>query len=203
MFKKVIVVDGRGHLIGRLASVVAKELLLGQHVVVVRAEELNIAGSLFRNHLKFLSFLRKKSISNPRKHSQIHYRAPSKIFWRTLRGMMPYKTPRGAAALERLKVFEGIPAGYEMKKRMVVPAALRILRLKPQRDYCRLGDLSTKVGWGKDDLIKRLEDKRKNRSEAFFQKKKEFTKLCQKIRDEATKSMAPEYKSILEQCGRA
>jgi len=28
-FEKTIVVDGRGHLLGRLASIVAKELLLG------------------------------------------------------------------------------------------------------------------------------------------------------------------------------
>lgn len=35
-FEKVIVVDGRGHLIGRLASVIAKQLLNGQRVVVVR-----------------------------------------------------------------------------------------------------------------------------------------------------------------------
>jgi hypothetical protein len=29
MFEKVVIVDGRGHLLGRLASVVAKELLGG------------------------------------------------------------------------------------------------------------------------------------------------------------------------------
>jgi large subunit ribosomal protein L13Ae len=29
MFEKEIVVDGRGHLLGRLASIVAKELLAG------------------------------------------------------------------------------------------------------------------------------------------------------------------------------
>jgi len=45
VFEKVVVLDGRGHLIGRLASTVAKELLLGQHVVVTRCEELNISGS--------------------------------------------------------------------------------------------------------------------------------------------------------------
>jgi hypothetical protein len=44
-FEKLVVIDGRGHLLGRLASVVAKELLLGQHVVVVRCEELNVSGS--------------------------------------------------------------------------------------------------------------------------------------------------------------
>jgi large subunit ribosomal protein L13Ae len=38
MFEKEIVIDGRGHLVGRLASKVAKEILSGQRVVVVRCE---------------------------------------------------------------------------------------------------------------------------------------------------------------------
>ncbi len=33
VFKKLVVVDGRGHLLGRMASTVAKELLSGQKVV--------------------------------------------------------------------------------------------------------------------------------------------------------------------------
>lgn len=45
MFEAPVVVDGRGHLLGRLASVVAKELLSGQKVVVVRCEEITISGS--------------------------------------------------------------------------------------------------------------------------------------------------------------
>lgn len=44
-FEKVVVIDARGHMLGRLASVVAKELLFGQHVVIVRCEEANISGS--------------------------------------------------------------------------------------------------------------------------------------------------------------
>lgn len=43
--KKEVVVDGRGHLLGRLASVVAKHLLNGTHVTVVRCEEINQTGS--------------------------------------------------------------------------------------------------------------------------------------------------------------
>lgn len=35
-------------MLGRLASIVAKQILNGQRVVVVRAEELNISGSFFR-----------------------------------------------------------------------------------------------------------------------------------------------------------
>ena len=50
--------------------------------------------------------------------------------------MIPHKTARGAAALQRLKLFEGVPPPYDRKKRMVVPDALRVLRLKPGRKYC-------------------------------------------------------------------
>lgn len=43
-----IVIDGKGHLLGRLASIVAKQLLNGQKIVVVRCEALNISGEFFR-----------------------------------------------------------------------------------------------------------------------------------------------------------
>lgn len=97
--------------------------------------------------------------------------------WRIIRGMVPHKTPRGAAALDRLKVFEGIPHPYATMKRQVIPQALRNLRLKPNRKFCRLGDLSHSAGWSHDDLIKRLEAKRKTKSAAFFNTKKELRKL--------------------------
>lgn len=85
-----------------------------------------------------------------------HYRAPSRIFYKTVRGMIPHKTPRGAAALERLKVFEGVPPPYDKKKRVVVPQALRVLRLKPGRKYCTVGRLSHEVGWKYQDVVARL-----------------------------------------------
>ena len=40
MYKKVIVIDGKGHLMGRLASYVAKELLSGIHYFKIQAKEL-------------------------------------------------------------------------------------------------------------------------------------------------------------------
>merc|ERR1719322_1395245 len=168
-FMKEVVVDCRGHLLGRLSSIVAKELLNGQKIVAVRTEDINISGSLYRNKLKYAAFRRKKMNSNPSK-GPYHFRAPSKIFWRTVRGMIPHKTARGASALDRLKVFEGIPHPYDRKKRMVVPAALKVLRLKPERRFCKLGDLSHEVGWKHQDLINRLETARKVKSSAYFKK---------------------------------
>merc|ERR1712224_207446 len=115
-FEKQIVLDGKGHLLGRLASTVAKELLAGQQVVVVRCERINISGNFYRNKLKFMAFLRKKHLTNP-KRGQFHFRRPSKVFWRTVRGMLPHKSPRGQAALDRLKTFDGVPPPYDKVKK--------------------------------------------------------------------------------------
>lgn len=39
--------------------------------------------------------------------------------------MIPHKTKRGAAALARLKAYEGVPPPYDKTKRMVIPDALK------------------------------------------------------------------------------
>src|SRR2546421_12393511 len=110
-------------------------------------------------------------IVNPAR-GPFHFRAPSRIFYKTLRGMIPHKTSRGTAALKRLKIFEGIPPLYTWQKRMVVPAALRVLKLKPGRKYTTISRLSSEVGWKYQDVIKKLETKRKERSHEYYLQKK-------------------------------
>lgn len=61
-------------------------------------------------------------------------------------------------------------------KRMVIPDALRVIRLKAHRRYTVLGRLSSEVGWNHGDLVKRLEAKRKIKSEAYYKKKLAQTK---------------------------
>lgn len=80
---KPILIDGKNHLLGRLAAVVAKQLLLGQRIIVVRCEAINISGNFHRSKLKFLAFLRKRCNVKPSR-GPFHYRAPSRIFWRTV-----------------------------------------------------------------------------------------------------------------------
>ncbi|PSK60156.1 60S ribosomal protein L16 [Elsinoe australis] len=171
-FEPVVVIDGKGHLLGRLASTVAKQLLNGQKVVVVRCEAINISGEFFRAKLKYQAFMRKQTRYNATRGGPWHYRAPSKMFWRTVRGMIPHKTARGAAAMERLKTFEGVPPPYDNKKRVVVPQALRVLRLKPGRKYCTVGRLGHEFGWKYQDVVSRLEEKRKVKSAAYYERKK-------------------------------
>ncbi|KAK4235633.1 BAG domain-containing protein [Achaetomium macrosporum] len=167
-----VVIDGKGHLLGRLASIVAKQLLNGQKIVVVRCEALNISGEFFRAKLKYHAYLRKMTRYNPTRGGPFHFRAPSRIFYKAVRGMIPHKTARGAAALERLKVFEGVPPPYDKKKKMVVPQALRVLRLQPGRKYCTVGRLSHEVGWKYQDVVERLEERRKAKGAAYYERKK-------------------------------
>lgn len=176
MGKKRVVVDARNHMLGRLASILAKELLNGQRVVVVRCEEICLSGGLVRQKMKYLRFLRKRMNTKP-SHGPIHFRAPSKILWRTIRGMIPHKTKRGEAALARLKVYEGVPPPYDKIKRMVIPDALKVLRLQAGHKYCLLGRLSSEVGWNHYDTIRELEKKRKDRAQVTYEKKKQLTKL--------------------------
>lgn len=48
MGKNEIVIDAQNHLLGRLASKVAKELLSGQKIVVVKCEGIKISGAPYK-----------------------------------------------------------------------------------------------------------------------------------------------------------
>jgi large subunit ribosomal protein L13Ae len=162
--------------------------LNGQRVVLVRTEDLNISGSLFRNRLKFSYWLKIACNIQPAK-GPYHFRSPARMVFRSIRGMIPHKTARGAAALERLKVFEGCPHPYDRMKKQVMPEALRNLHLKPNRKFCRLGDLSASVGWTKDQLIKRLEDKRRVKAAAYYQTKKQLVKVTDTAKKAVSKDL--------------
>ncbi|EFY88349.1 60S ribosomal protein L16A, variant 2 [Metarhizium acridum] len=204
-FEPVVVIDGKGHLLGRLASIVAKQLLNGQKIVVVRCEALNISGEFFRAKLKYHAYLRKMTRYNPTRGGPFHFRAPSRIFYKAVRGMIPHKTARGAAAMERLKVFEGVPPPYDTKKKMVVPQALRVLRLQPGRKYCTVGRLSHEVGWKYQDVVARyvytgisiakarytdkrhrLEERRKAKGAAYYERKKVAARQLSDAKKNAT-----------------
>src|SRR6185437_13977873 len=93
-----------------------------------------------------------------------------------------HKTPKGAAALGRLKVFDGVPFPYDQKRRMVVPEALKIARLRDDRKFTVLGELAKLAGWTKKDVVERLEEKRKEKSLRFWQLKQKKLDARQKAK---------------------
>lgn len=170
MFKKLIVIDGKGHLSGRLASYIAKEALNGQRISVIRCEKILISGSKYRNKLKVMDIRNKRMSTNPRR-GPFHQKAPAQMFLKKVRGMLPHKTPIGAAAFGRVKCFDGCPLSLNAKKKVVVRDALKCVRLKPRARYCCLGDVATVCGWTKGAIVNSFEAKRAGKNREWHLKR--------------------------------
>ena len=99
------VIDASNHVLGRLASVIAKRLLNGEKIVVVNAEKAIITGD---RDMVFKRYKEKYDRGSKEKGPYFP-RHPEKIFKRTVRGMLPWKTRRGREAYRRLRVFMGVP----------------------------------------------------------------------------------------------
>lgn len=192
-----IVIDGKGHVQGRLAAAIAKQLLNGRRVVVVRCEEIILNGQHKFNVHKYERFLNKTTNTNPRL-GPFHQRAPAEIFARAVRGMVPYKTNRGAAAFANLKTFEGIPAKYAVVKRVVVPEALRVVSIHTDRPTTKLGKLSTTFGWKYGNVVADLEEQRKSTSAERFAKKQQLNEKKARALEAANKALGADAVRFLE-----
>uniref|UniRef100_A0A2K6F710 Large ribosomal subunit protein uL13 n=1 Tax=Propithecus coquereli TaxID=379532 RepID=A0A2K6F710_PROCO len=182
----------RGHHLGCLVAIVAKQ------VVVVHCKGINISGNFYRNKLKYLAFLRKEMNTNP-SCGPYHFQAPSHIFWQIVEGMLPYRTKRGQAALDCLKVFDGMPPPYDKKKWVVVPAALKVVRLKPIRKFAYLGRLAHETGWKYQAMTDTLE-KRKEKAKIHYWKKKQLMSL-RKQAEKNVEKKTDKYTEILKTHG--
>ncbi len=105
----MIVINGENKILGRLATFVAKQLLLGNQVVVVNTEKILIKRDPKKTQEQYLQRVKR---GNPYSGPFFPKRADL-IFRRTVRGMLPYKTTRGRNAFKKLKVFIGIPKEFE------------------------------------------------------------------------------------------
>lgn len=152
-----IVIDAKDHLLGRLASVVAKELLNGNKIVVCHCEGINVAGPHHRIKNKYLEYFQKRCNYNHRR-GQFHYRDPERIFRKTVRRMLPYRTERGKQAYKRLECVAGVSERH-LTGHVVVPEAMREIRLKATRSYCNLGEVAAEIGWKRKDDVAYFDQK--------------------------------------------
>ncbi|TYH82195.1 hypothetical protein ES332_D02G042000v1 [Gossypium tomentosum] len=88
MCSKRVAVDARHHMLGRLASILAKELLNGQKIVVVRSEEICMWGGLVSQKMNLMRFLRKR-INNPLAYHSWAYEGILAPYDKTKRMVIP------------------------------------------------------------------------------------------------------------------
>ncbi len=136
------VIDASGHILGRLSSRIAKRLLNGEKIVVVNAEKAVVTGD---KHMVFARYKEKYDRGSKEKGPYFP-RHPEKIFKRTVRGMLPWKSRRGREAYRRLRVFMGVPEQLKDRKFEVVEEALYEKVSKTEK-FVTLADISRYLGF--------------------------------------------------------
>ena len=141
--EETVYVDATDQIAGRLSSKVAKVLLSGKRVVVVNSEKALVSGSRTSVVNQWKERLELASRVNPI-YGPIHPRRPDNILRRMVRGMVPRKKPKGAAAMKRLRVYIGVPEGVDASKLTKFDDAAAT---RPVPIYVTMADLSKSLGW--------------------------------------------------------
>ncbi len=142
--RPTIVIDADGLILGRMCSVIAKKLLTGEEVIVVNAEKAVLSGRRKSKVLEAHVFLEVgKPVTGP-----FHYRRPDRILRRTVRGMLPFKQPKGKQAYKRLKVFLGLPDDLKDQKTVAFEEAQAKRLTCP---FFTLGEYAKEIGWNEGE----------------------------------------------------
>jgi large subunit ribosomal protein L13 len=136
-----LLVDANNTVAGRLATVVAKQLLQGEHVVVINAEKAVLSGDRSSLILQYKERLGKRTRTAPWK-GPLHPRQPDRLLRRIIRGMVPWKRDRGRKAMKRLRVYTGTPDGLKTKGHLDVSEFERT-----GRRTIYLGEIAQELGW--------------------------------------------------------
>jgi large subunit ribosomal protein L13 len=137
-------VNAEGLIVGRLCSQVAKRLLNGEEVVILNAEKAVFSGKKKSKVAEAKEFL---EVGAPER-GPFHYRRPDKYLRKTVRGMLPFKQPKGKSAFKRLKVFMGVPK--ELKDQaMITFTVASSANLKGP--HFTLAELAREIGWSKGE----------------------------------------------------
>jgi large subunit ribosomal protein L13 len=133
------VYDATDQILGRFATRIAKELVKGENVNIVNCEKAVISGKPknTENH-----YMHRRQRGDPH-HGPFFPRTPDGIVRRTIRGMLPLRTPKGREAFRRLKVYVSIPDELKNEK------FISIKEFDVNKLKCKsitIGDLSVALG---------------------------------------------------------
>lgn len=138
------IVNADGLILGRMASKVAKRLLNGEKVIIVNAEKAVLSGRKKSKVAEAKEFL---EVGAPTR-GPFHYRQPDRILRKTVRGMLPFKQPKGKMAYKKLKVFIGVPEDLKGQQ-MITFEEAQATKLKGA--YFTLAELAKEIGWNQGE----------------------------------------------------
>ena len=136
----VTVINGDSLILGRLASLTAQRALAGEEIAIVNVEKVIISGSRAR----VLANYDHKRVRGSADWGPYFPRRPDHIMKRTIRGMLPYKRPRGVDAMKRIRCYVGVPVQYVGKESEALEEAHMDRLNNPQ--FVTLGAECTSLG---------------------------------------------------------
>ncbi|QFU81072.1 50S ribosomal protein L13 [Natronorubrum aibiense] len=139
-FDADVVVDARDCILGRVASEVSQRALDGERVAIVNAEDAVITGDKEDIFETYRTRIQLGSDSGP-----YYPRRPDTIFKRSVRGMLPYKKPRGREAFSNVRVYLGNPYEDDDDREAEILEGTSLDRLSNIR-FVHLGEVSEQLG---------------------------------------------------------
>lgn len=112
--RETMYVDANNLIVGRMASLVAEKLLLGETVVIAHAEKAVFTGNPVVLQKLWQTRLDLRPRGNPETGPRFS-RMPDRIVREIIEGMVPHRRERGVEAMRRLRVYIGKPAVLEGK----------------------------------------------------------------------------------------
>ncbi|MEM2915779.1 MAG: 50S ribosomal protein L13 [Candidatus Woesearchaeota archaeon] len=131
-------IDATNLIVGRMASYVAKQALLGHSVNIFNCEKAIMTGGKKFNVENYRHLI--KETGQPQKGPFLS-RLPDRFVRRQIRGMLPHKKPRGAAAFKRIMCYVGVPEEFKGIKMQTLAWAnskhKRTMKLVTIGEICR------------------------------------------------------------------
>ncbi len=131
-----MIIDGKNHILGRIANVVAKKALEGEKVDLVNCEEIIITG---KKEEVLKKFKQRRERGNPHK-GPFYPRMADRLVRRTIRGMLPYKQEKGRKAYDKIKCHIGVPENLKEKITEIKPKEIKT------KDFIRIKEVSSFLG---------------------------------------------------------
>jgi len=139
------VIDADGLILGRMASMVAKMLLLAENVIIINAEKAIVSGNRRTTIEHYKTRQNIRTHYNPIK-GPFWFKTPHQLVRRTIRGMLPWKKDRGKVAYRRLKVYSGLPENLNVDEASIETFSdFSIDQLKGT--FIEVGELAKEIGF--------------------------------------------------------
>jgi len=133
-------VNADGLIVGIMSTYVAKRLLNGEQVIILNAEKAVYSGKKKSKIAEAKEFL---EVGAPER-GPFHYRRPDRMVKKTVRGMLPFKQPKGKEAFKLLRVYMGVPAEFKDKKTITFEDANAS---KIKGPHFSLSEVAKEIGW--------------------------------------------------------